>query len=123
AGAHRAVELDHDHGVVAVGERVLARSRLLVAVDEHRVDDLREGGARLDRVHTPAGDAELDRVQAGARVRLLDGGPQRAAAAGGDARVVGGVRIRRVARAVYGEGERPCRPGEEHEHHGRGYQA
>src|SRR5262249_7588996 len=51
AGA-RAVELDQDFGVVAVGQRVHGGARLAVAVDRHGHDESRQG--------TVAGAADID---------------------------------------------------------------
>src|SRR5262249_16897193 len=67
-----AVQLDGEKSVVAVGQRVGAGAELRVAVDEHRVADLRQGSHRLDGVHRPRrpGDVELDGVEA----RVAGGG-------------------------------------------------
>src|SRR5262249_3134404 len=65
----RAVEVDQDFGVVAVGLRVHAGARLAVAVDDHALEDARQGdpggagvGADADGLHAGAGQVEVDGV-------------------------------------------------------------
>src|SRR5262249_44462760 len=58
-------QLDGQERVVAVGEGVGLGAELGVAVDEHRLDDRRQGGTGLDGVDRPGGpgDVELDGVE------------------------------------------------------------
>src|SRR5262249_20415933 len=59
----RAVE-DDDRGA--------HEARLAGRVDDHRVDDLGEGGGQRDRLDPRAGDVERDRVRAGVGVGRAD---------------------------------------------------
>ena len=56
----RAVQVDQDHGVVALAQRVRAGAGLAVAVDDHRVLDGRKGSGWLDHEWSSARDVEVD---------------------------------------------------------------
>ena len=66
-----AVELDHELGVVADGERILAGAGLGVAVDRHRDADRRQGRDRRDGLNPRFRDVERDRVRVRQRPRHL----------------------------------------------------
>src|SRR5207249_3435331 len=74
------IELDEQHRVIAIGERVRTRPGLGVAVDHHWIGDGWQSGSRTNRVHTRSADVEVDLVGPGKRVCFSDRRAERAVA-------------------------------------------
>src|SRR5207237_3832097 len=62
-GQGGAADLDLELGVVADRQRIHARARLRIAVDQHRLGDRRHRVCWTDRVDTRARDVELNLVR------------------------------------------------------------
>lgn len=100
-------DLDQDDGVIADRERVRACARLRIAVNDHRLVDVRQRGSGRDGLHAGARNVKRDQVRPAhwrrVCVRRINGLPQRAVCT---ARRSAGVGCR-----SYGECHRGCRRG------------
>src|SRR5262249_47270069 len=67
------LELDKQHGIVAIGERVRTGAGLGITIDRHRIADRRQVPLKEDRLDAVSGNIEKNRVVS----RMVVGGKNR----------------------------------------------
>jgi hypothetical protein len=74
-------DLDAKHGVASGCQRIDTGTRLRVAVNGNRAGNDRQDGERRDRLHSAAGNVEIDRIRTGGGISVKYRLPQAARSA------------------------------------------